>query len=420
MRPSPFLLFVACTGTTATEEPPAPEPEPVHYGELADCGARPAEADMARLLRWPYLQNVTPDSAVVVWGTAPSDTGTHVVLDDGRNVTPQETLQVTALDEPLTLHFATVDGLTPGASHCYAIGDAAGTVAGKWRFTTAPASGDAPARFLVLGDFGNGSEAQLQLRETLREHTDGVHFWLTTGDNAYPDGTHQEFQDHVFDVYREFWTDVPVYPTPGNHDYKTDSAQPYLDNFVLPRVALTEIDQERYYAIDWGVVHWSGIDSQEAMYRTNTTPGDDQFDWLDDDLTKTDRAWKIAGWHYPPYSGQPGRAPDIFAWGRTRPAVEAKGVQLVLTGHNHMYERFANIHDDARTADGLGTTYIVTGGGGASTYEIGTHPLQTAVAKEHHFMVFEATSCTLHGKAIATDGALLDEFTLDRCEGATP
>lgn len=402
------LLLLACTSSPA--DPPLPDTGP-YYASSPDCAAA---GDMSGFRRWPYLQNVTPTSAVVLWGTDVDAESTWLEVEGTRY--EAEHTDILDLDPPMRLHQARIEGLEPGSATCYGISTASGALGGSWPLRTAPGHEDAHVRFIVIGDFGNNSPAQLALRDAMRERDDDVHLWITAGDNAYGSGTHQEFQDHVFTAYQEFWTDVPVFPTLGNHDYKTDHAQPYLDNFVLPEVAYSEVDQERYYSIDWGVLHFAAIDSQEAMYRTTASiDNDDQFDWLHADLAGSTRIWTAAGWHYPTYSGQPDRTADVFAWARTRLVVEEHGVPLVLNGHNHMYERFGNIHDDQRVTDGLGTTYVVTGGGGAGLYQIGDHPLHSAVASAHHYMLFEATPCTLTGQAIGVDGEVFDSFTLDAC-----
>ncbi len=266
---------------------------------------------------------------------------------------------------------------------------------------------------MVIGDFGNGSEAQLAVRDLIREVAREARLWITVGDNAYPDGTHAEFQDHVFDIYADDWATRPVCPVPGNHDYKTDRAQPYLDSFVLPEVAYQAVDHERYYDADFGALHLAALDSQEAMFRVRPEQPDvDQLDWLEADMAEVEGRWKLTSWHYPPYSGQPGRSPDAFAWAYLRPAVEALEVDLALTGHNHMYERFSHIRDDARAE--LGTTYIVTGGGGAGLYEIGSHPLQDVSEGSHHVLVLHATATRLEGIAYGVDGEELDRFALER------
>ena len=366
----------------------------------------------------------------MAWGTSPGATTTLEWGPDasyGTAVTPTAQ-RIDALG--MDLWHVRVTGLPAGTPACYRVTVGGEIVASGLRWRTAP-DGPAPIRVLAMGDFGNGSPAQAAVRDrALALHAEQpIDLWLTTGDNAYGDGTHAQFQDNVFDVYRALWHAIPVLPTPGNHDWGEDESgvdtlRPYLEDFFLPEHGIGADHPENYYSVDYGALHWTALDSHfevgpdaftgSPITRLTEAPGDDMLDWATDDVANAGDRWKIAGWHHPAYSGQIDRTPEIHVLLSLLPWVEANPVDIVLNGHNHMYERFSNLRDGAKVEEG-GTTWVVTGGGGASMYDIGPHELKDAGEEAHHLLLLEIDRCTLTGISIADDGREIDRFEQDRC-----
>ena len=166
------------------------------------------------------------------------------------------------------------------------------------------------------------------------------------GDNAYQDGTDAEYQTAVFNMYPSVLRSSVLWPTLGNHDGHTaDSATqtgPYYDIFTLPRAAEAggvASGTEAYYSFDWGNVHFVVLDS----YESDRVPPSPMIDWLEDDLLATTADWVVAFFHHPPYTrGSHNSDNDIESIELrqyTLPMLEAYGVDLVLTGHSHSYER---------------------------------------------------------------------------------
>ncbi|MEL6343556.1 MAG: metallophosphoesterase [Myxococcota bacterium] len=421
---SSILIFLfACTSDPATSgDDPSPNSDDVDtgpfYGPDVQCGDDTvAPGSVEGLIRWPYVQNITQDGATVAWGVPDGATASLEVGRDGiyETVAAADVMDLPYTDDGQTMRLfhARVDGLEAGEQYCYQVRVDDLILASGLKLRTVPASADAPVKMFVMGDFGSGSEAQRQLAQVMAAHADGVHLWLTTGDNAYGSGTYREFQDNVFDVYKALFTQIPVYPTPGNHDYKTEQAQPYLDNFFLPEDAWRDDHKERYYTLDYGPMRYFGLDSESPLQLVRDDDEQSEPLWVNAKLAETDKPWKIAAFHRPYYSGQPERGPDVFVNIHLMPLFDQYGLDMALTGHNHMYERFAPMTDKA--PDPNGTTWIVTGGGGQSLYEIGEAEHQVAVHQAHHFMILEINGCLLRGRAIGLGDVVLDEFEIDRC-----
>ncbi len=278
-------LLIACRGV-AEVEPVVDDTDPTTPIQTTPPVDSPdIPVDPPSLAREPYLQNVTPTSATVVWGVDKEAEAGQ--LRWGPTPDLPNTFVATATDlESLRLMEATLVGLEPTAS----------------------------VQFVAFGDFGTSSDAQLTLRDLLAASADDIDLWLTTGDNAYGSGRESELQAHVFEVYADLWHRAPVFPASGNHDYSTAFAQPYLDSFVLPRNAWRAEDAERYYSFDWGPLHVVVVDSEGSLAAAAAQRApDDMLAWLDADLAATDRPWTVVLWHKPPYSGHPTRPGDPLA-----------------------------------------------------------------------------------------------------------
>lgn len=183
---------------------------------------------------------------------------------------------------------------------------------------------------------------------------------FTTGDHAYPDGTTAEFAD----CYEPTWgrVNARTRPTPGNHDYETPGAEPYYEYFRL-FAERPEARGRGYYAFDHGAWRVVALNSIVPL-----RPGDEQTEWLAAELAAQPSACLLAFWHNPLFSsGFHGRWP----WDNGRDTelfwriLMRHGVDLIVNGHDHVYERFRPQDADGRaTPDGPRQITVGTGGAG--------------------------------------------------------
>jgi hypothetical protein len=376
-----------------------------------------AETQAAILLRWPYLQQVTSSSAHIIWttdvqGTPSLKYGTGAPSQPAANITSRS---VSTPDGDYTEHKATLSGLQPGTRYTYQIfeGSTNVTPGGQRRFQTAP--NDGGFTFAAFGDSGSGTPAQYQVRDQMLNHAPDIDILLHTGDLAYPDGDYAEFRRFFFEVYRELLTGHPVFPVIGNHEYRTDSGGPYLDLFDLPATALDPQDTERYYSFDWGDVHFVALDSEDPLGRISDASDNDMADWLEADLAADDHAWKIVIIHRPPYSSSPIHT-ETDVREKLVPIFETYGVDLVLAGHNHNYERTHPLRDEVvSTMEEGGIVYVVTGGGGRTLYPVPGDWFTAARAVAYHFVQGQVTQCSLQLTAIDEEGNVIDQALLNKC-----
>ncbi len=298
------------------------------------------------VVRGPYLQMGTPTAMTIRWRTDPAGSsrvryGTDSSLpwhvDDAAVVTEHEVRLV---------------DLEPGTRYFYSVGTIADPLTSTdspLSFRTGPGPQDDHAtRIWVIGDAGTSDLSQATTFEAYRSYNGDrpTDLWLMLGDNAYDDGTDVEFQTAVFEMYEDLLASSVVWPTLGNHDGVAASSAtqsgPYYDMFTLPKAGEAGGEAsgtEAYYSFDYANIHFICLES----FETSRSLGSPMMTWLEDDIAATDADWVIAFWHHPPYTAgshdSDASLESIEMRENAVPILEEFGVDLVLTGHSHSYER---------------------------------------------------------------------------------
>lgn len=321
----------------------------------------------------PYLQKVTYSGIVVKWWTNDSTTTAKVMYGTDPN-----NLNMTATDATLSSrHTVRINNLTPYTRYYYAIYDGNTKLEGSTQHTwrTFPAQGtEVPFRVWAIGDFGKGNEKQRRVHEAYTAYdTVGTDLWLWLGDNVYDDGTEPEYINKVFDSvngYRSIMKGLPFQPCPGNHDYNSISpitsptpplthTGPYY-NFVevydSAQVGGVATNHELFYSFDYSNAHFISLNSELGSIFNNSNDwtgvrfgggftSSPLTDWLRADLDANDKEWVIIYLHQPPYtdgSHESGTWYEIYMKAireNFAPIWEQYGVDLVICGHTHVYER---------------------------------------------------------------------------------
>jgi MYXO-CTERM domain-containing protein len=410
----------------------------------------------AQLVRGPYLQQTTPTSVRVKWRTASAtDSAVRFGLS-AQNLTENASASTQTTD-----HEVLVDGLQPQTRYYYSVKtDAADWAGGSgYYFETAPSSHQSDqhsTRIWVLGDSGTANSSARAVRESYLDwaNNEAPDVWLMLGDNAYPDGTDAQYQDAVFEMYPTMLRRVALWSTLGNHDghsaTSADLQGPYYDIFSLPKNAEAggvASGTEAYYSFDYANIHFVCLDS----YDTDRSANGAMANWLRDDLSATTQPWIIAFFHHPPYtkgshnSDTEGRLIDMRQ--NLLPILEEHGVDLVLSGHSHSYERsflidghygdsttFSNTHlvdDGDGRADGdgayrkeagpnLGAVYAVPGSSGKLGGGSLDHPAMFIGLHELGSMSIDVRGHRLEATFLNSDGVAADHFTIEKGSDQLP
>jgi 3',5'-cyclic AMP phosphodiesterase CpdA len=252
--------------------------------------------------------------------------------------------------------------------------------------------------FAAFGDFGGGPAQGAVAAGMLQWVRDGhrVDALVTTGDNVYDFGEPKYFEAYLKAPYRALQTTGrPMWATLGNHDEAAGHGAEQLKFLGLPPLPYVK-----------------ALPGVRFLFLDANRPGDAaQKQWLTDQLADpAPPLFTVAVFHQPVFScGLHGRTQTVIEnW---YPLLNSGKVALVLSGHDHDYERYL-------TAEG--TTFIVTGGGGRDLYPLipgCDAPERRTGTVKHHFTGIEIYSDRMAVTAIATDGKVIDQVDIP---GALP
>jgi predicted phosphodiesterase len=249
---------------------------------------------------------------------------------------------------------------------------------------------DRSFRFVVFGDSGSGNGRQAHLADLIAKQKPD--FILHTGDVVYWDGKDEDYPAKFYVPYRKLLERIPIFPVLGNHDVMTANGRAWLDNFVLP-------GNERYYRFDYRNASFIALDSNNVDAASAR--------WLEKALINSKEPWKIVFFHIPPFSNKKGRQGNLQARKRWLPLFERYNVDLVFSGHDHMFTRYRR-HK--------GIYYIVEGLGGYSIQEINpdAENVQITSNQEYGFGVVEIAGKRLTFKHVTEHGQLLDSLVVQK------
>lgn len=267
-----------------------------------------------------------------------------------------------------------------------------------------PTASPTPAslRFAVIGDFGEGNQAELDVSNLVKSWQ--PEFVITVGDNNYPSGAAETIDDRIGKYYHEFIFPYMgafgsganinrFFPTLGNHDWDTARAQAYFDYFTLP-------GNERYYDFVWGPVHFFAV-SSDSREPDGVSRISVQAQWLQQALAASTAPWQIVYFHQPPYSSGYHGAVDWMRW----PFAEW-GADAVLAGHDHVYERLL--------VDGI--PYFINGLGGGPIYSfiiVDPHS-QARYNDDYGAMLVVADTQQVVFQFINRRGEVIDTYSIGR------
>ena len=247
-------------------------------------------------------------------------------------------------------------------------------------------------RFAVIGDTGSGSSKQRDVGEMMVQYRTvfPFEFVLMMGDNLYGGEAPKDFEKKFSEPYKVLLDNkVKFYATLGNHDLPL---QVNYENFNM--------NGKEYYRFKKGNV---------AFYSLNSNYMDaKQVKWLEDELAKDTSDWKICFFHHPPYSSAKKHGSDDQLREAVEPIFVKYGVNVVLTGHDHVYERIK---------PQKGIYYFVSGAGGQlRTGDIkSSSPLtEKSYDRDMHFMLFEVAGDQMYFQAISRTGETIDTGVISR------
>lgn len=336
-----------------------------------------------------------PSTAKVWWGKDNSLNNSEVFGESGR------------------LHEMTISGLEPNTTYFYRVvceADAHEPLdSGLLSFRTG-VSTDQPFRFAILGDTESRPHINRRLAAQIWGHR--PHFVVNLGDltDAGMEPHRYEWTCEYFLGMGRLHGRVPVFPVPGNGE---GDLYWYRHYHRLP-------EPEDHYDFVYGDVHFFMLDSNRRA--AEFAPGGRQFVWLAEKLAESTAKWKIVCHHHATYTseeddyGDSWQGPTTFGDLQVRPLVplcESHGVDLMMFGHLHLYERSFPVRDGAIDHES-GVVHLLAGGGGGNLEDFAPTPawFSAHVYRGHHYLICENDGQSLTFRMYDVDGRLKDQWGL--------
>jgi uncharacterized repeat protein (TIGR01451 family) len=438
----------------------------------------------AKLKRYPYLTDLIGTSVIVNWAT---DISLQSAVVKYGQVGTETCAAHTA--PPATKTFVFVNGvseyqwksqltgLAADTQYCYRVYygtsqiDLLGADPSPSFRTQVPTGSTQPFSFAVFGDWGKvGATGQNtdQTNVISQIASSGARFAVTTGNNAFDQGSQKAYGDlyqtgnNTSAVFGpNFWklagSSVPLFPALGNHDTSssvlpltwpqdaavaTSGGRNTTDTYCCVNGTISTAYPSTWYAFDagtarfyvldaaWDDANLGTADAYKNDFDTHWAPGTPQWEWLKNDLQTHPSAVRFAFFHYPMYTDNSSPASDTYLRGATalEGLLKANNVTVAFSGNSHQYQR------NSATADGVPS--YVTGGGGSTLEPIGgagCHPpdqygigfkqspknvgsacpsatVPTSKTRVHHFLLVSVRGSSVTVTPIDELGRSFDQF----------
>lgn len=367
----------------------------------------PTHAGRPLLFRYPFLQTDSAHRMKILWGTTRSGHGEVQYRSKGasswkttRSIEEKFLSSKTKLPQDFFKHVAHIDNLPADTEFEYRVLLDGIVLAQGIPFKTLPDTDSDSVAFIAMGDFGTKYSTPLHVRDAVVRGAENNRwqyphdFVVGVGDIAYYNGSYSEFERNFFGQMsgkndlgngrQSLLSRRPFVAVLGNHEYTGDNEnstpEGFLDSFSNPISADIPTEQQgRYYSFDSGPAHFVLLDSMRFQ---GNQPSErrNMINWLDHDLGTSRQKWRIVFLHHAAYSHGPhGTWGDIATNRRLRsdlvPVLQKHGVQLVINGHDHLYERTVRLTVDAGSHiirehgcrildDPKGIVFLTVGNGG--------------------------------------------------------
>ena len=337
---------------------------------------------------------------------------------DGRHRTLDETLEVVRSDTLCRIHRITIQGLESSTTYHYRVsstGRDGETITSDEHPLKTAVRPDQPFSFTVTaetGGYGDDEINRLLFGQMVEKRPD---FALFVGDVVENGGNYDEWGRYFFDPGNSLFHHTPFYLCMGNHEEQSE----WFGKFV------SYPEPTKYYSFDYGNAHFVALDSTSKgdygdparTQEPTISMGQEQIEFLVDDLRSSRAEWKVAFFHYPPYVSGDFQVEQMRA---LCPIFEEHGVDLVFNAHTLVYERSHPIRGNRLDTES-GIVYVVAGGGGVVPNRM-LHKREWHTAQAFsmpHFVQVVIAGPTLELRAFDTQGHLFDTLLLNKSQGGS-
>ncbi len=349
----------------------------------------------------------------ILWRTDEETTATQVrygtdgALDQAADgVTYRYVAGVGGVGDIVRVHETHLCGLAPDTEYSYQVGGGAGGTE-SWSatatFRTAPdivADPSAEVRIAFVGDSRGGYDVWAQLAAQIEAR--GVDLIMFSGD-AVTIGQVQDEWNQFLDAAPGLLGSVPIISTHGNHDLNSVN---YYSTFTQP-------GDESSFAFDYGPAHMTVLN--DSPTQSGDIAGTIKAFLASDLQANSGAAWKIVNHHRPIWSSGTRHGSDGTLQEQWGTLYDQHHVDLVVAGHDHIYERTKPMRgDEVQASAAAGTIYVVSGGAGASLYGTEAAFFTEVNESRHSAVVFSIRATMLTAEAFGPDGTGFDTFSITK------
>ena len=330
----------------------------------------------------PFPQHLFNDSIIIFWETN-IPTATNIVHWGLTPTCANQTTETSLIHH--TFHRIRLTNLLASTTYYYKV-ESDDILSDIYSFSTTYESNQT-LQFIAYGDTRGGWDSWKNasiVASAIKTYNPTL--VLHTGD--FVDNANNKTQWPDFLKVSDYLHNTLLYPVIGNHELP---ALLYFHYLSYPLY-------KRWYYIDFGPVHFIGLDSSQHFLLRLV-----QAKWVENNLKNNNQPFTIVFFHNPIYSSG-SHGGDIILEKLWKPVFTRYGVDIVFSGHDHDYER-ANVDN---------VTYIVTGGGGAPLRECGTSPWTIYAESTFHFCIVTVNESTLEFSAVKPDGTQFDSFSIEK------
>ncbi len=354
-----------------------------------------AQAAPGQITKGPCLLRVMQDRVALMWET---DTKQPSGVSYARKGEPEAYRESTA--DKVTygsttayIHKLWIEGLRPGRTYGYRI-TGPGIRSETFEFRTTPAETN-DVRFIVYGDTRTQPEVHRKLVEQMMKHP--VDFIVHGGDLVTRGNDYGQWGPQFFEPLKGLVERVPIYIAKGNHEGRGGT----FEKLLAPPGG------EDDFALEHGPLHYFCLNNVSSK-----KSGDRLVSQIARDAAAGRAAWKFVSYHIP--SVNLGGHISVWQQSQALRAFSEAGIDFVVAGHSHQYERFRPIEP---TGEGSCVTYITAGSGGAPLAPVEPTPCHAYAGAVYHFCLFHIRGGHLTMDTIDAEGRTIDHLDITKTDG---
>ncbi len=366
----------------------------VATGRTCAAEAEPA-VPPGQITKGPCLLRVMQDRVALMWETdTKQPSGVSYGPKEGPKAYRQSTVErATYKGTTAYIHKLWIEGLQPGRTYDYRI-TGPNLRSETFEFRTTPAETN-EVRFIVYGDTRTQPQVHRRLAEQMRKHP--VDFIVHGGDLVTRGDDYGQWGPQFFEPLKGLVERVPIYIAKGNHEGRGGT----FEKLLAPPGG------ENDFALDYGPLRYFCLNNVSSK-----KSGGQLVSQIARDAAASRAPWKFVSYHIP--SVNFGGHISVWQQSRALRAFSEAGIDFVVAGHSHQYERFRPIAPPGR---GSCVTYITAGGGGAPLAPVEPTPCHAYAGAVYQFCLFHIRGGHLTMDTIDAEGRTIDHLDITKTDG---